>query len=134
MAGKIIADTIETGAGADISTSYVVNGSAKAWITFNGTGTASVTSSFNNTSLTDRGTGAYTYAFVNSMSNGNHSGAGSAKKNDATDDGNQHAQIGGSTSYTNVSGEQRIACRRNGGTGEAIDSPAIYAHTHGDLA
>lgn len=30
MAGKIIADTIETGAGADISTSYVVNGSAKS--------------------------------------------------------------------------------------------------------
>ena len=126
------ADTIQsTGGGAATLTKQ---SAAKHWITFNGTSTVSVTSSFNNTSLSDRGTGAYTYAFVNSMSDGNHSGAGNAKKNDTTDDGNQHVQIGSSTSYTNVSNEQRIACRRNIGTGEAIDSPTIYAHTHGDLA
>jgi hypothetical protein len=134
MAGKIIADQIEHSTAGSLDTSYVVQGSAKHWITFNGTSTVSVTSSFNNTSLSDRGTGAYTYAFVNSMNDGNHSGAGNAKKNDSNDDGNQHVQIGGSTSYTTVSTEQRIACRRNVGTGEAIDSPAIYAHTHGDLA
>jgi len=134
MAGKLIADQIEHSTAGSLDTQYVVNGSAKHWITFNGTGTVSVTSSFNNTSLADRGTGSYTYAFVSSMSDGNHSSAGNAKKNDGTDDGNQHAQIGGATNYTNVSGEQRIACRRNTGTGEAIDSPKIYAHTHGDLA
>ena len=56
MAGKIIADTIETGAGADISTSYVVNGSAKAWVNFNGQGTIAARDRFNLSSLSDYGT------------------------------------------------------------------------------
>ena len=47
MAGKMIADTLETGAGADIATSYVVNGSSKFWININ-TSTFTVAASFNN--------------------------------------------------------------------------------------
>jgi hypothetical protein len=68
MAGKIIADTIETGAGADISTSYVVNGSAKAWVDFNGTGTVSIDDSFNISSANDNGTGYYQFNYTSSMS------------------------------------------------------------------
>jgi hypothetical protein len=71
MAGKIIADTIETGAGADISTSYVVNGSAKAWVNFNGSSSASnpnsIRVSLNCTSYTDNGSGDYTISLTNSM-------------------------------------------------------------------
>tara|TARA_R100000908_G_C3663923_1_gene89913 strand:+ start:14 stop:403 length:390 start_codon:yes stop_codon:yes gene_type:complete len=72
MAGKIIADTLETGAGADISTSYVVNGSAKAWCTFQGTGTASIKDSLNASSITDVGTGQYTITLTNSLNNTNY--------------------------------------------------------------
>ena len=67
MAGKIIADTIETGAGADISTSYVVNGSAKAWANMNGTGTIALRDSLNASSLTDHSAGIYTTSWTNSF-------------------------------------------------------------------
>ena len=58
-------DTVETG--------YVVNGSAKAWVNFNGTGTAAIRDSFNVASLTDNGTGNYNVNFSNSMANTGYS-------------------------------------------------------------
>jgi hypothetical protein len=72
MAGKIIADTIETGAGADISTSYVVNGSAKAWINFNGTGTIASRDSFSVSSISDNGTGSTTLTFSNAFNSADY--------------------------------------------------------------
>ena len=76
MAGKIIADTIETGAGADISTSYVVNGSAKAWVNFNGTGTVAIRESFSTSSITDNATGSYTVNFATAMTDANYVASG----------------------------------------------------------
>ena len=73
MAGKIVADTLETGAGADISTSYVVNGSAKAWITYKGTSTNAIMDSLNMSGVVDNGTGDYTMSFTNNMSDGEYS-------------------------------------------------------------
>ena len=52
-------DTVETG--------YVVNGSAKAWANFDGTGTPSFRVSFNCSSLTDVGTGLFDVNFTSSM-------------------------------------------------------------------
>jgi hypothetical protein len=72
MAGKIIADTLETGAGADIATSYVVNGSAKAWVNLNGTGTIAARDSFNHSSLTDNANGDYTNTIASAMGNANY--------------------------------------------------------------
>ncbi len=51
-----------------IPTTYVTNGSAKAWVNFNGTGTIAARDSLNVSSLTDRNTGRYTINFTNSMS------------------------------------------------------------------
>ena len=65
MAGKIIADTLETGAGADISTSYVVNGSAKAWCNFDAD--AVVNESLNASSITDSSTGQFKLTISNAM-------------------------------------------------------------------
>jgi hypothetical protein len=76
MAGKIIADTIETGAGADISTSYVVNGSAKAWVNFNGTGTIAARDSLNLSSLTDNAGGDYTVTFSSALGNTDYAPTG----------------------------------------------------------
>jgi len=73
MAGKIIADTIETGAGADISTSYVVNGSAKAWVNFNATGTPAARDSLNFSSITDNSAGDFTLNWSSSMANADYS-------------------------------------------------------------
>ena len=67
MAGKIIADTLETGAGADIATSYVVNGSAKSTVVYDQT-VPSITGSLNISSLTDVSTGRATLDFTNNKS------------------------------------------------------------------
>jgi len=72
MAGKIIADQIEHSTAGSLDTSYVVNGSSKAWINFNGTGTVATRDSLNNSSLTDGGTGNYTVGFASSFSNSNY--------------------------------------------------------------
>ena len=54
--------------GADtVGTEYVVNGSAKAWVNFNGTGTIAARNSLNVSSLTDNGTGWYTVNFSNAF-------------------------------------------------------------------
>lgn len=68
MAGKIIADTIETGAGADISTSYVVNGSAKVTGNLQPDGSSNSAVALNISSVTDGGTGLNTVAVSNAFS------------------------------------------------------------------
>jgi hypothetical protein len=73
MAGKIIADQIEHSTAGSLSTEYVVNGSAKAWVNFNGSGTVAIRDDLNLASLTDNGTGDYTLNFSNSMGNANYS-------------------------------------------------------------
>ena len=61
------ADTIQsTGGGAVTLTKQ---SATKVWINFNGTGTVAIRDSFNISGLTDFGTGAYTPAYSNNMSN-----------------------------------------------------------------
>jgi hypothetical protein len=45
----------------------------KAWVNFNGTGTVAIRASFNVSSITDRGTGAYTVNFTNALTDANYS-------------------------------------------------------------
>jgi len=56
-----------------VGTSYVLNGSAKAWVNFNGTGTIATRDSFNVSSLTDNATGNYTVNLTSSMSAASYS-------------------------------------------------------------
>ncbi len=63
-------DSVETG--------YVVNGSAKAWVNFNGTGTVAIRDSLNVSSLTDGGAGTYSYTVSNSFANTNFSCQGTS--------------------------------------------------------
>jgi len=72
MAGKIVADTLEHSTAGSIATSYVVDGSAKAWVDFDGTGTVSVKASLNNSSITDNGTGDYTNNFSSAFGSVNY--------------------------------------------------------------
>ena len=51
-----------------VATSYITNGSAKAWVNFNGTGTIAIRTSQGVGSLTDNGTGDYTVNFSTSFS------------------------------------------------------------------
>ena len=72
MAGKIIADTLEHSTAGSLTTDYVVNGSAKAFVSFVGTGTISSSASLNISSLTDNGTGDYTTNISSAMSDADY--------------------------------------------------------------
>jgi hypothetical protein len=56
-----------------------INGSAKAWVNFNGTGTVAIRASYNVTSITDNGTGDYTVNFTNAFADANYSLVGSSR-------------------------------------------------------
>tara|TARA_R100000654_G_scaffold21198_1_gene42760 strand:- start:11 stop:424 length:414 start_codon:yes stop_codon:yes gene_type:complete len=73
MAGKIVADQLEHSTAGSVDTQFVVNGSAKAWINFNGAGTVASRDSLNISSLTDSAAGDYTISFSNSLVNTNYS-------------------------------------------------------------
>ena len=63
----IIATTLSNGS-VSVPTATVVNGSAKAWVNLNGTGTIAIRDSFNVASLTDNGTGLYSVNLTNAFS------------------------------------------------------------------
>ena len=136
MAGKIIADTIETGAGADISTSYVVNGSAKHWTNFNAQNTASTRGSFNQSSLTDNATGNFTVALVNSMNDTNYTMQMSASDT-TTDQPSTLTRVcvlyAGSVAPT--TSQYKLATGYSYYTGSAFyDTPYNFTEIKGDLA
>lgn len=54
----------------------VVQGSAKAWTNFNGTGTVAIRVAFNVSSITDNGVGNYTVNFVTPITDANYSACG----------------------------------------------------------
>jgi len=60
MAGTIVADTIQTGAGASTAMANAVNGSAKAWVAFSAASTPTVYKSYNVSSVVFVSTGVYT--------------------------------------------------------------------------
>jgi hypothetical protein len=64
-------------------TQFNASGSApvyacRAWVNFNGTGTVAIRASGNVSSITDRGTGAYTINFTTAMPDANYSVVGTA--------------------------------------------------------
>ena len=67
---------------ATVPVNTVVNGSAKAWVNFNGTGTVAIRAAFNVSSITDNGTGDYTVNFTTALADANYasvySGAGAS--------------------------------------------------------
>ena len=55
-----------------VNVTNVVNGTAKAWVNFNGEGTVAIRASHNVSSITDNGTGYYTINFTNAMEDDNY--------------------------------------------------------------
>jgi hypothetical protein len=70
----IKADTLSNLLGTlSVPVATAVQGSAKAWVNFNGTGTVAIRASFNVSSITDRGTGQYTINFTTALADANYS-------------------------------------------------------------
>jgi hypothetical protein len=62
-------NTIQDSTGSGTPT---INGLARAWVNFNGTGTVAIRASSNVSSITDNGTGNYTVNFTNALSDANY--------------------------------------------------------------
>ena len=69
MASELRVTTIANNAGTEsVGSTYVINGSAKAWILFDGTGTIAISDSFGVSSIADNGTGDYTITVTSAFS------------------------------------------------------------------
>jgi hypothetical protein len=112
-----------------IPTTYVTNGSAKAWVNFNGTGTIAARDSLNLSSLTDNGAGDYTVNFSNVFSTANYSATVSASQSDGSVGLND-----GSQPFDWNSDNVRIGTFGSGGTSTKEDLVYINATIHGGLA
>jgi len=78
MASELRVNTLKDASGSNsVDMEYVANGSAKAWLNLDGTGTIAISDSLNKTSVTDTGTGDFDPQFTNNMNNAVYSGVGS---------------------------------------------------------
>lgn len=71
MAGTLTISTLSDGTNSTSATNCI-QGSAKAWVNFNGTGTVAIRASYNVSSITDNGTGDYTVNFTNALPDANY--------------------------------------------------------------
>ena len=105
--------------GTSTSVENVLNGTAKAWVNFNGTGTVAIRASYNVSSITDNGTGDYTVNFTTAMVDANYSPTGACCR----------TLEGGSIKVTSVSnittGSYRFSTM-NGNGGTAVDSDFVF--------
>jgi hypothetical protein len=103
MAGTFVSDTIQNGAGATVPTTTVINGSARAWVNFNGTGTVAIRASYNVSSITDNGTGDYTVNFTNALPDANYSAVYGSGEGTAGSGVRTSSSSGSTTTTTRVS-------------------------------
>ena len=125
MAGTIIADTLTHSTAGSVTTDFVVNGSAKSWATFTGSGT--VEDSLNTSSITNNSTGNNTQNYTNSFNNAFYSYSGFVSYvrrylcgTSADGTGDNH-----------LSGSTRTVVYTDSGSISASDT---YTSSHGDLA
>ncbi len=108
-----------------VGTSYVVNGSAKAWVNFNGTGTVAIRDSNGNvSSITDNATGDFSANYTSNMDSVGYAFTANRERN---------GQYGGVMDYDQryVGSVRIISYKENF---SSFDTPAIHVSIHGDLA
>ena len=119
------------------ATMQLQQGLAKAWTNINGgSGTPVVRDSFNNSSLTDNGTGDYTLALTSSMNNADYSlqTTGSGTATGAASVFNRKLTLNTGASVPTTS-QYRIASGYNYYTGSAfLDNVYNFTEVNGDLA
>ena len=118
-------DSKNTSTEKSLDTSYIFNGSAKQWVLLQSNGT-SVTDSFNNTSVTDNGTGDYTLTRTNNMANATYCAIGSSGDNSTTF--NVCSDVGEQTTSVHD-----IRCV-NDAANATTDVPDTVSTVHGDVA
>ena len=124
--------TLQDASGNNSSTpEQIGQGRAKAWVSFDGTtntgGNCDIRDSFNVSSVTDEGTGAYTVNFSTAMANANYCALLSAGNNAANSLGPWNTIYDDATT---VAGSCRIALYSN--SGSAQDNEQVFLAVFGD--
>ena len=112
-----------------IPTTYVTNGSAKAWVNFKGDGTAAVRDSLNITSLTDNGTGDYSLAITNAMAASDYAVTATT----CIEGGESDVRVV-SLNLNRAFNTTSFSLKTMYNTSTASDRSQVHADAHGDLA
>jgi len=134
MASELRVNTLKDASGNNsVATSVVFAGSAKAWGQFVGTGTPAFGDVYNVSSITDNGTGDYTFPFSSAMVNNDYSSTFSANSGTTTD---LHATCGRVASFGTSSIRVLYTFAEASGTdtGTKFDPAFACLTIHGDLA
>ena len=110
--------------------SRAVSGVAGFWVSFVGTGTASVSGSLNQSSLTDNGTGDYTHTFTSAFSSATYCFQLSCKDGSTAGRGRHCAPQNAST-YSTTAFQSEFQ-NDNSDVMQDVDDGSVSAH--GDLA
>jgi len=130
MAGTIAADTLTHSTAGSIATNFVVEGSCKSWVSFNGTGTIASRDTFNVSGLLDNTDGDYDVNFTSAMNNGNYSTGG----NSADPSTISQNFIVGSDRSTSDCRVRTLYPANTSGAGTVADAADICLQVFGDLA
>jgi len=80
MSSRLVVNQIQDSAAKNIDTTFVTNGSAKAWCSIDGDST--VNDSFNISGTVENGNGDNTYNITNAMENATYAVSGMSKSDD----------------------------------------------------
>jgi len=126
MASILRVDTLtDASSNNSVATSVIFNGTAKAWVNFNGTGTIASRDSYNIASLTDSATGETGINYTSNMGNSNYNATTIPRINDS---------IKGSVASFHATSKIDVQSRANSVTGTETDSDYNCYTIHGDLA
>ena len=127
MASILRVDTLtDASSNNSVATSVLFNGSSKAWINLNGTGTIATRDTFNIASTVDNGTGNYDAVFTSNMSNANYSVTGTCA-HDAPISANRDSIFQGVA-------ESASQINLNAFSSSQQDRTHFYGQVFGDLA
>jgi|DEB0MinimDraft_6_1074348.scaffolds.fasta_scaffold29357_2 hypothetical protein len=107
-----------------VGTGYVVNGSAKAWVSFISVGTVSIRDSLNTSSINDNGTGNFDVIFSTSFAANTYVPSCTTWQSTFTNDVNENFPS------PNVSYQNLTTLENNTG----VDPNHVNLSFHGDLA
>ena len=134
MASELRLTTLANNAGTEsVDTTYVINGSAKAWVNINGSsGTPTSRDSLNVSSITDYSTGRYAPVLTSAMGNTNYSFCGITNANTGDTFGAPADLVMGINNViTTTTSTFEVT---NYANGAYTDSKYCFVHVFGDLA
>jgi hypothetical protein len=134
MASELRVNTLKDASGNNsVGMSYVAEGTAKAWVNLNGTGTIATRDSFNISGTTDNGTGDYSFAINNDMNNNDYAIGSHTQRNASTTENLYCSSYQNDHDTAHAVGSFRISTNRPDNA-DHEDAQSLMCTVHGDLA